>query len=265
MNDQTPNPADANELQFDEAEFAEPAAGGPLCAACRQTIADHYFQVNGAILCERCSTAAKARLTGGPSFKRFAKACVCGFGAAIVGFAIYFGVLKLTGWEIGLISILVGYMVGAAVRKGSDGRGGLLYQLTAVFLTYLAIAVSYSAVAIPQMIKDFKAKKAAAEQPENAADAPVQNAPAQKAAEDPADQQPGAHKALTPVEIVIGIALLFAFMLALPILAGFSQPIGLLIVGFALWEAFKLNRKVNVVITGPHNVGPARDPAPAHA
>src|SRR5260221_9573319 len=133
MNDQTPNPADAGELQFDEAEFAVPAAGVPVCVACHLPIPDHYFQINGEILCERCSNAVRARLTGGSSLRRFVKACAYGFGAAIAGFALYFGVLKLTGMEIGLISIVVGFMVGAAVRKGSEGRGGALYQITAVF------------------------------------------------------------------------------------------------------------------------------------
>jgi hypothetical protein len=260
MNDQTPSAADAGELQFDQAEVAAPAAGLPVCTACRQAIPDHYFQVNGAILCERCSTAAKAHLTGGSSFGRFVKAFVYGFGAAVAGFALYFGVLKLTGMEIGLISIVVGFMVGAAVRKGSGGRGGALYQLTAVFLTYLAIAVSYSALVIPKMLDDLKAKKdAAAAQPENGADAGVD-----KAADGPPDAAPVAPKILTPIELVLGLVLICALMLALPIIAGFSQPIGLLIVAFALWEAFKLNKKVDVVITGPHSVGPASDRAPAH-
>jgi hypothetical protein len=260
MNDQTPSAADASELQFDEAEFAAPAAGVPTCAACREAIPDHYYQVNGAILCERCSTAAKAHLTGGSSLGRFVKACVYGFGAAVAGFALYYGVLKLTGFEIGLISIVVGFMVGAAVRKGSAGRGGVLYQLTAVFFTYLAIAVSYSALVIPKMIDDLKAeKKAAAGQPENAANAGVDNAADGQPAEEPV-----AEKAMTPVGLAIGVAFICALMLALPIIAGFSQPIGLLIVAFALWEAYKLNKKVNVVISGPHSVGPASDRVAAH-
>jgi len=263
MNEQTPPAADAGELQFDQAEFAAPAAGLPICTACKQTIPDQYFQINGEILCERCSAAVKAHLTGGSSIRRFVKACIYGFGAAVAGFAIYFGVLKLTGWEVGLISILVGYMVGTAVRKGAEGRGGVLYQLTAVFLTYLAIAVSYSALIVPQMIDQMKDdKKAAAEQPENAANA---NTGADKAAKDEPDGDPAPDKPMTPVGFVIGLALIFAFMLALPVIAGFSQPIGLLIVAFALWEAFKLNKKVNVVITGPHSVGPPSEPAPAHA
>lgn len=259
MSDDKPNATDAHELQFNEAEYTAPTASEPTCVACRQTIADHYFQVNGAILCERCSTMAKARLTGGSFFPRFGKACLYGLGAAIAGFGIYFGVLKLTGMEIGLISILVGFMVGTAVRKGSEGRGGALYQLTAVFFTYLAIAVSYSALVIPQMFEQMKAEKAAAAQPDNAPQAEVK-----PAVDDEPDDVLVPEEAPTPAGLIIGIVLLCAFMLAIPIISGFSQPIGLLIVAFALWEAFKLNRKVDVVITGPHNVGRPPDQAPAH-
>lgn len=260
MNDQTPDAADAGQLQFDQAEFTAPTAGEPTCAACRQTIPDHYFQVNGAVLCEPCSMAAKAALTGGSGFRRFFKACCFGFVAAVAGFALYFGVLKLTGMEIGLISIVVGFMVGAAVRKGSEGRGGVLYQITAVFLTYLAIAVSYSALVIPQMLDQLKAKKAdVAAQPADAANVEVPKAVDVQPDEELDEQQP-----MTPVAFVVGVAILLGLMLALPIMVGFSQPIGLAIIAFALWEAFKLNRKVAVVITGPHKVGPAFDRAPAH-
>ena len=268
MNDQTPNAADASGIQFDEAEFAEPTAGVPVCVACHQTIPEHYFQINGQILCEPCSEAVKAQLTGGSSFVRFVKAGVYGFGAAVAGFAIYFGVMKLTGLEIGLISILVGYMVGAAIRKGCDSRGGVLYQLMAVGFTYLAIAVSYSALLIPQMIEQIKAEKAAAVQPHNAAPAidPAKAANGgEKSALDAKPEDPQvADEPLTAGGLAIAIAIIVGFLLALPIIAGFSQPIGLLIVGFALWEAFKMNRKLDVVITGPHNIGPDVDRATAH-
>ncbi|HEY4260033.1 MAG TPA: hypothetical protein VGM98_07730, partial [Schlesneria sp.] len=72
-------------------------------------------------------------------------------------------------------------------------------------------------------------------------------------------------KELTSLDLVFAILLVAAFMLALPVISWFSQPIGMLIVGFALWEAFKLTRKVELVITGPHNIGHTPDLAPANA
>ena len=267
MDDQTPTSADAGELQFDEAEFSAPTTGAVNCNVCHVAVTDQYFQINGAVLCENCSTAVKTHLTGGAAFPRFLKACVYGLAASFAGFLIYFGILKLTGIEIGLISILVGYMVGSAVRSGSGGRGGALYQAIAVGCTYLAIAASYSALLIPQFIADIKNERAVAAQPQNAEKAiggQAENAGGGEI-KNVNPVEPVNRKEITPFDFVFAIAFILAFMLALPILAGFSQPIGLLIVGFALWEAFKLNRKVNLVITGPHHIGRNPDPVPVHA
>ena len=79
-----------------------------------------------------------------------------------------------------------------------------------------------------------------------------------------AKDEPVVRKELTLLDFVLAIAVIVAFILSVPILIGFSNPISLLIVGFALWEAFKLNRKVNLVITGPHNIGHNPDPDLAH-
>jgi hypothetical protein len=56
---------------------------------------------------------------------------------------LYALVAILTGLEVGLIAILVGYMVGRAVRHGSGGLGGRPQQILAVVLTYFAITTSY--------------------------------------------------------------------------------------------------------------------------
>src|SRR5205823_3118619 len=114
-------------------------------------IDESYYEVNGQVLCPRCSEAIQAHLAGGAGLLRFARAGVYGVAAAVAGFALYFGVLKLTGLAIGLISIVVGLMVGSAVRAGARGRGGWAYQALAVGLTYLAIVASYAAVLLPML------------------------------------------------------------------------------------------------------------------
>jgi hypothetical protein len=43
---------------------------------------------------------------------------------------------------LSLVALVVGFLVGFAVKKGSNGRGGPPYQWLAVFLTYTAIAIS---------------------------------------------------------------------------------------------------------------------------
>jgi hypothetical protein len=45
---------------------------------------------------------------------------------------------------------------------------------------------------------------------------------------------------------------ILAYMLAAPFLAATEAPIGLLIVGFGLWEAWKLTGGVPMVLGGPY-------------
>ena len=66
--------------------------------------------------------------------------------------AIYFAVIALAHLEIGIVAILIGYMVGYAIRKGARGRGGLRFQVMAVALTYLSVAIAYTPLAVKQVI-----------------------------------------------------------------------------------------------------------------
>ncbi len=238
-------------LQFDEAEYAGPQGSAPTCAACKREIAEEYYSVNGAILCGPCRHNIAEAMEGGSGTVRFLRASLFGFGAAVAGFAIYFGVMYVTHWQIGLISILVGFMVGAAVRAGSGGRGGWLYQLLAVFLVYTAIAASYGSNVVIEMIKQNKAERAANRNP---APPDAQAEPAKDATDAAKDPEVAALRA-APVGMVTMLMILMGFLYALPIIQGTQAPIGLLIVGFALWEAWKINKKTPIVFTGPHRVG----------
>src|SRR5207237_4415003 len=75
-------------------------------------------------------------------------ASLFGLGAGIVGAAIYYAVIALANLEIGIVAILIGYMVGYAVRRGAGGRGGRRFQALAVALTYLSIAFAYAPAAV---------------------------------------------------------------------------------------------------------------------
>src|SRR5205823_2163301 len=128
-------------LQFDRAEFATPASSAK-CASCNQVIVQSYYEAGGKTICSSCrETLAGAVDSGGMS--RFLRALAAGFGAAILGSIVWWGVRKLSGYEIGLISIGIGIAVGRAVRWGGRNRGGWKYQLLAVLLTYASIAGNY--------------------------------------------------------------------------------------------------------------------------
>ena len=60
------------------------------------------------------------------------------------------------------------------------------------------------------------------------------------------------------------VALVFACIIAFaaPVLAGFENIIGLLIIGFALWEAWKINKRTVVEFTGPYALAGGSAPPP---
>jgi hypothetical protein len=258
-------PAEATDLQFDRAEFgAQPA--DPVCAACQQPIADRYFDVNGQMTCATCRAAIANTLENDPGWSAPFIALGAGLGGGIVGSILYYAVLKLTGYEIGLIAIVVGLLVGRCVRWGSGGRGGRGYQVMAVAITYIAIVSTY----VPFVIQGLRESEAAKQNTavEGAQSPGAQNGSAANDKTSPeatgassSDQQEektsfGAAE-VTGLGAVIALGILFLLMLAMPFLAGVQNIIGLLIIGFALWEAWKVNRRMPLAIAGPFALAPA--------
>jgi hypothetical protein len=79
-----------------------------------------------------------------PDTSVFARAIVFGLVGALLGAVIYALFVGITGISIGYLAILVAYMVAKAMTMGSHERGGRKYQVTALVLTYLALAASHS-------------------------------------------------------------------------------------------------------------------------
>ena len=271
MSDQTKHNPDAEPLQFDTADpvgGAAATATSLACTACSTDITTSYYEVNGAIVCTSCRGTLRAQLTGGSSSARFGKAVGFGLIAAAVGSALYYAVLARTGYEIGLVAIVVGFLVGRAVNRGSQGRGGRAYQVLAVGLTYFAIVTTYIPMIIkeirqnpPAVASDSTANRVALDTNATAAvgstanpSAELQGAPAAT----PASAGPRAQK-LSIGHLVLALAALLAIAAAAPILAGFQNLIGMLIIGFALFEAWRQNQRLELAITGPYRVGAQRD------
>lgn len=281
-------------LQFDRAEYAAPPADTLSCATCGHAIPQTYFQVNGQPTCERCrydlELAQRSSVGGGTV--RLLKATALGTLGGAVGAGLWFGIRWVTGgWEFGLIAIVVGFLVGAGVRVGSGGRGGVPYQLLAVFLTYTAIVSTY----VPMIIEAFRTQgdKAAAAtdaspgagggtvaptpvqnatpdatpvSADNRADAPTQSAGGAQAAQQtevgekatavtaPAAAFPDALLVL----LFLGLVMLLAYVAPfLALVEGVSSIMLLAIIGFGVWQAWKMNRRTVLEITGPFRVGAA--------
>jgi len=131
-----------NDLQFERAEFgAAPSARN--CTGCHQPIAGPYFGVNGQPFCEACTASIRQAHGASPGGAAFARALGAGLVAGAVGSSLYYLVAKISGYQLSIIAIAVGFLVGRAVRWATGGRGGVIYQVLAVCLTYAAIAFSW--------------------------------------------------------------------------------------------------------------------------
>lgn len=138
------------DLQFDRVEPTGPAET-TVCAACRRAIVDVYYTARTSRVCGDCKSAYEQHLGSTPESTRFIRAVFFGFGAAVVGTGInYLVLIRMNpGWGGGLVALLVGYLIGVSVRKGSGGRGGWRYQTLAMALTYLSIIGMF----IPQIVQ----------------------------------------------------------------------------------------------------------------
>src|SRR5512140_2968096 len=142
-------------LQFDRAEFQAAASPGQ-CRGCGNALADEYFEVNGMTLCPSCAAAVRASRAGGVPLLRFLKAGLAGGAAAITGAIVWYVIRDTTGYELGLIAIAVGFLVGKGVMWGSGYRGGWGYQALAIALTYLSIVSTY----VPLVVQGLEKREA---------------------------------------------------------------------------------------------------------
>ena len=240
-------------LQFDTAfprgGSVADQGGAVTCHACQRTVHTEYFDVSGQSTCAECRAQIET-LTQTPSGAApLLKAGLFGLGAGIAGAIIYYAVIAITNFEVGIVAILIGYMVGYAVRKGAGGRGGRRFQVLAVALTYLAVAFAYTPIAV----------KAAMER-SSKTEASATTGPAPEAAESKTTAEPDGSSIFLALLFVCGL------IAALPVLVVVgSLPSGLisgLIIFFGMQQAWKMTATPALEITGPYRVG---TPAPTAA
>ena len=255
-----PSPTGSASLDFDKVAYAQPVAT-KACAGCKQSIADEYYEVGGQVICTNCRNRVVGAL---PDRWVFLRALVFGGTVGAAGTLVWSLIIHLTGYELGLIAILVGVGVGMAVRKGSRGRGGWKYQTLAMVLTYVSITTSYVPIILKGAVQGAKGKThvtAAHEKNETkSANAPAASNEAVAQGQGDVDAEtPAKTSSLpAPIAILVFLAIVWGLALAAPFLAGASNIMGLIIIAIGLYEAWKYNRRV--LVNGPFRFAQAPVP-----
>ena len=218
-----------------------------------------------------------------------------------------------------MVAIVVGILVGYAVRWGARGRGGWVYQALAVLLTYGSIVVTY----IPPVVRGFREQEAeefskkrddssheiakivitreatielggasasldevrtefarlkgiggvvwyhrrgAPDTPAPLVADEVCNAAEEMGLsiqpfKDEEFQQPAFfwnswNELPVAAKLLLGAAL-FGYALVLPFAMLPDNLMGLLIIAFGVWQAWRLNRRIEISVTGPYQLAPS--------
>jgi hypothetical protein len=212
---------DGGLLQFARAEVGQPAA--VICLQCQQPVGETYYEAAGKTVCERCKKQIEWHLAEGAGFPGFLKALLFGAVGGLLGAIAWYGVRALSGYEVGLIAIAVGWLVGRGVHLGTGGRGGVGFQILAALLTYASIALQY----VPDVWKAINESQR-----------------------------------LSGAAAVVGLVIAVPLAFAAPFLGLPQNIIGLLIIGFGLMQAWRMNARPAVAFSGPYRVAPAPPPVP---
>lgn len=232
---------DDSGLQFDEVTRTENEV---RCATCSHPLESEYHGVNGNTACASCREAAEQSYRSDRGWKGLAKALLYGAGAALAGCLVYYLFIRITNIELGLMAIAVGWLVGRAVMKGSNDRGGLRYQILAVALTYFAITFAYVPLYIESFMKEDEAQKKAQVQAQGSGASTGNSAPV-------TEQQP-TNEESAPANPLTILVTLILIVLAAPFLQGIQNILGIAIIGFGLWEAFRFTARRPLITGGPY-------------
>src|SRR5262249_23590869 len=160
------------------------STGQEICAGCKKPLSGSYYRINGSLACDWCFQQIKMR-SPQDSHSTFVRAILFGIGGAIAGLILYSTFTIVTGIIIGYVSLAVGWLVGTAMKKGSQGLGGRRYRVAACALTYSAVSLSAIPIGISFYLKDKK--------------------PAAHASSNPANSSPSATSSNTPNGEVVDI------------------------------------------------------------
>ena len=258
---------DAASLQFDTPHH-ESAPAAMSCAMCSQSIQSVYYEASGSVVCARCRGKLESSIGSAGKGGRVLRALLFGIVAAVAGSIVYYAIRAATGYEIGIVAILVGWGVGRAIFLGSGKRGGRGYQVLAVGLTYMAMATTYVPMA-RDAVMEKKAAERSATAPLDSTAIPVDMTGAwvapSTASTDTASAAVGAAAAEKPATarklgvggFLLGVGALLALSVVLPILVGMGSPISILILIFGLVQAWRMNKRVELSVTGPYRLAPA--------
>ncbi len=134
---------------------AEPAASieppsapsAPELAACslcgKSVLQSSLASVNGRAACASCVGRVRAELAAqAPTPGVFPLATAGGLVGALIGAAVWTGIVIATDYQVGFVAVLVGYLAGTGVKLGAGKHRGKPLQVLAAALSFFGLLVA---------------------------------------------------------------------------------------------------------------------------
>jgi hypothetical protein len=210
-------------LQFDRAEY-EQAPPGAVCAACRRELKDVYYQAGASVVCEECRGKLQAIQTGNSD----PAARVGRFlRASVFGFGAALAGCGLYYLVLAVTNLHVGLIaIAVGIMVGRAVHAGSQGRGGWLYQG-LAMFLTYTAIVfsyVPMFLKE------AGEQAE--------------------------------VPFLVVVIVMIPLLYVAPFFGGAGSILTLAIIGFGVYEAWKLNRKVALTISGPFSLTVPAPPPP---
>jgi len=219
------------------------SAGADHCQFCHQPIAGDYYRANNAMACPGCAEKMRGELAK-DTHAAYVRAILFGVGAAILGMILYATFAIVTGIVIGYAALAVGWLVGKAMIKGSNGVGGRRYQIAAVLLTYAAVSTAAIPVWIHFSGEHKQSQRQQTVQSEEGSESGAQEEPASRT-------RPGMLSALGTL-VLLGLASPFLEFSSNPL----GAAIGLVILFVGMRFAWQMTGARPLQVLGPFENSP---------
>jgi len=193
--------------------------------------------------CPACAEKMRGELAR-DTHAAYVRAILFGVGAATLGMILYATFAIVTGIVIGYAALAVGWLVGKAMIKGSNGVGGRRYQIAAVLLTYAAVSTAAIPVWIHFSGEHKQSQRQQTVQSEEGSESGAQEEPASRT-------RPGMLSALGTL-VLLGLASPFLEFSSNPL----GAAIGLVILFVGMRFAWQMTGARPLQVLGPFENSP---------
>jgi hypothetical protein len=169
----------------------------------------------------------------------------CSLALGLAGSAVWATVTLLSGYELGIIAIVIGVLAGVGARKGGPGRRaqwtGALCAALAYFIGQMSLAFAYLATHADQFAATRPAGSAHTRPADDAAAQGEEQAATTSEERSDATAAPPAHAPPSALEVIYSLGVVLAALFAFSVVETF-KGMGMVFLGIAVYEGYRIPR-----------------------